>query len=266
MYESHFGLSPRPFGDSTRPDSYVALPSHDAVLRRLRFGLEHGRGPALLCGPSGSGKTLLARTLARDLGAPAIHLVFPALPAGDLLGFLADELDAPPGEGGLSGSLRRVRRALRESAFRGRRPLLVVDEAHLIDDPSTFEAFRLLLNFDTDGSPDLALLIVGSPDLTLAIPPALAERLTARAAVDALTRSETSAYVRGRLGAAGAREPLFDADALAALHRAAEGLPRRINRVADLALLIAYAEGLDRPDARAVEIAAREAAFEPIGV
>ncbi len=207
MYESHFGLSPRPFGDSTRPDSYVALASHDAALRRLRFGLEHGRGPALLCGPSGSGKTLLARTLARDLATPAIHLVFPALPAGDLLAFLADELDALPGEGGLSGSLRRVRRALRESTFRGRRPLLVLDEAHLIDDPTAFEAFRLLLNFDTDGSPDLALLIVGSPDVMLALPPALTDRLTARAMLQPLTRSETSAYILGRLNAAARENP-----------------------------------------------------------
>src|SRR5260221_404953 len=68
------------FGDTTRPDAYVATASRDAALRRLRYGLEHGRGPALLFGPSGSGKTLVARTLARDLGAPTTHLVFPALP------------------------------------------------------------------------------------------------------------------------------------------------------------------------------------------
>src|SRR5206468_3198258 len=37
LYEAHFSLSPRPFGDSTRPESYVALPGHDAALRRLRY-------------------------------------------------------------------------------------------------------------------------------------------------------------------------------------------------------------------------------------
>jgi type II secretory pathway predicted ATPase ExeA len=266
LYESHFGLSPRPFGDTTRPEAYVATASRDAALRRLRYGLEHGGGPALVFGPSGSGKTLLARKLASDLGASATHLVFPTLPASDLLAYLADETHAPPAEPGPAASLRRLRRAWMEASQRGRRPLLVVDEAHLIDDPSTFETLRLLLNFDNNGPPELMLLIVGGSEVLLNLPPALSDRLTARALLGPFEREETSAYVLGRLAASGANRPLFDSEALDSLHRAADGLPRRLNRLADLALLIAYAEGMDRPDARAVEIAAREAAFEPLGV
>jgi len=266
LYEDHFGLSPRPFGDSTRPESYVALPSREAALRRLRFGLEHGQGPALLFGPPGSGKTLLARTLARDLGTRCVHLAFPAMPAADLLAFLADELDAPPGDPGLAGSVRRVRRALADSVRGGRRPLLIVDEAHLIDDPTTFEALRLLLNFASDGPPDLSLLLVGGPEVLLQLPPALSDRLTARAALTSLSAEESSAYVLGRLAAANAREPLFDPSGLDELHLAADGLPRRLGRLADLALLVAYAEGRPRADRRIIEIAAREAAFEPVGV
>lgn len=141
---------------------------------------------------------------------------------------------------------------------RGERPLLVVDEAHLIDDPATFEALRTLQNFATVGPPDLMLLLVGGPELLLRLPPGFSDRLTARCLVGSLSLSETGLYVHGRLSAVGAREPLFASDALSALHQASDGLPRRLNRLADLALLVAYADGLARPDARAISIAVRE--------
>ena len=74
---------------------------------------------------------------------------------------LADGFDRE-GEGRLQSSndpiatsVRRIRSALATWTGRGERPLLIVDEAHLIDDPATFEALRLLLNFATRGTPDL---------------------------------------------------------------------------------------------------------------
>jgi type II secretory pathway predicted ATPase ExeA len=259
LYEAHFGLSDRPFGETVSPSAYVALPSRDMVLRRVRYGLEHGQGPALVFGPPGTGKTLLARTLARAIGGPSAHVTFPAMPAGELVAYLADELGFGPASGlSLAEAMRRLGRGLASAAERGERPLLVVDEAHLIDDPMTFESLKLLLNFSTSGPSDLSLLLVGEPEVLLRLPAGLADRLTARCLLGPLTESESASYLLGRLAASGAAHPLFAPESLAALHRAAEGLPRRLNRLADLALLIAYAEGHSQPDPRAVSIAARE--------
>ena len=265
MYEAHFGLNRRPFGETVDPLAYVAVPSRDSVLRRVRYGLEHGQGPALVFGPPGTGKTLLARVLSRDLGGASAHLAFPAMPAAELLGLVAEDLGAGSPEGGsLSGSIRCLRRHLAAAAVRGERPLLIVDEAHLIDDPATFEAVRLLLNFASQGPPDVSLLIVGGPEVLLRLPAGLLDRLTARCLLGPLAEAESSTYVLGRLAAAGAPVPLFGAAEIVALHRAADGLPRRLNRLADLALLIAYAEELPRPDSRAVAIAAREADLDSL--
>ena len=181
------------------------------------------------------------------------------MPAAELVTMLAEELGdgfaEPPT---MSSAIRLLRDRLAAATAAGRRPLLIVDEAHLIRDPATFETLRLLLNFATSGPPDLSLLLVGTAELVLSLPPSLADRLTARCLLGPLSEAETSAYVLGRLGSAGARGPLFTPDALAALHPAADGLPRRLNHLADLALLVAYAEGHDQADSRTVGIAERE--------
>ncbi|MGE3819729.1 MAG: ExeA family protein [Isosphaeraceae bacterium] len=262
MYEAHFGLHRRPFVETVDPSTHVPTPSRDAVVRRLRYALEHAQGPALVFGPPGSGKSLIARVLARQLGTTTAYLTFPALPTSELLDYLAEELGAggPASlpDGSVIGPLRRLRQRLAAASARGERPLVVVDVAHLIDAPATFEILQSLLNFATLGPPDLMLLLVGGAEVLLSLPEGLADRLAARCLLGAFTESETATYLHGRLNAAGATRPLFSPESIKTLHRAAEGLPRRLNRLADLALLIAYAEGRPSPDARAIAAATQD--------
>ena len=135
---------------------------------------------------------------------------------------------------------------------------MIVDEAHLIEEVATFEALRLLLNFATAGPPDLSLLFVGGAEVLLELPAGLTARLAARCLLGPLTEAESSTYVIGRLAAAGTQAPLFTTEALSALHDAADGMPRRLNHLADLALLIAYAQDHPIAEERNVTIAARE--------
>ncbi len=259
MYEAQLGLKRPPFGETVSPSAYVPLPSRDAVLRRLRYALEHGGGPAVLFGPAGSGKTLLARRLASALPGPVFHLPFPALSPAELLVQLADELGGPAQTlSTVPTPLQQIRSRLAALVARGQRPLLVIDDAHLITSPATFDALQLLLNFATAGAPDLSLLLVGGAEVLLDMPPGLADRIAARCLLGPLSETESAAYILGRLDGAGATAPLFSPAALVELHKAALGLPRRLNRLADLALLIAYAQDQQVADEANVRIAARE--------
>jgi type II secretory pathway predicted ATPase ExeA len=114
------------------------------------------------------------------------------------------------------------------------------------------------LNFASSGHPDLSILFVGEPEALLEIPASLTDRMTARCLLGPFTEEESATYLSGRLASAGRKDPLFSKQAVSILHRAANGIPRRINHLADLALLIAYAQDLTIVDEPIIEIAARD--------
>ena len=185
MYESYWQLRQKPFENNADPSFYYPGESHQAALLKLRYAIENRRGGALLAGPSGCGKTLLANMLPATLGeglSPLVHMVFPQMSTAELLAYLADELDgsnttsATPG---VQESVRRIQHFLADNTGRGRHAVIVIDEAHLLDNSHTLEALRLLLNFESGNQPGLTLLLVGQPGLLSTL---IAHAATGRAA------------------------------------------------------------------------------------
>jgi general secretion pathway protein A len=88
--------------------------------------------------------------------------------------------------------------------------------------------------------------------------PQLTDRLAARCLLKPLSQEETLSYVNHRLNAARASRPIFDTPALEALHELSHGNPRRINRLADLALLVGFADELPAIGRSQVEAVAEE--------
>ena len=157
MYETYWQLRQKPFEPGANTKFYYPGESHQAALLKLRYAIENRRGGALLAGPSGVGKTLLANMLREMLGEnfkPFVQIVFPQMSTPELLAYLADEMEGKPGDfstPSVQTSIQRIQHFLAANLEQGRHTVVVIDESHLIDDPATFEAVRLLMNFEIGG-------------------------------------------------------------------------------------------------------------------
>lgn len=250
MYESYWQLAQKPFENHSDPRFYYPCESHQAALLKLRYAIENQRQAALLSGGTGLGKTLVVGMLRDVLGdsfRPLVHVVFPQMATDQLLAYLSDEMDgsstgAPTPD--IRHSIRRIENLLAVAADEGRHPVVAIDEAHLLTEARALEALRLLLNFEVGGRPGMTLLLIGQPGVLplLDRAPQLEERMAVKCLLRPMTVEETAGYVAHRLQVAGTTQTIFDDAAIDALHELTHGIPRRINRLCDLALLIGYAE------------------------
>lgn len=261
MYTDYWQLAAKPFESRYEESFFFSSPAHQATLHKLRYLLEGRRAAGLLAGPAGVGKTQLISVLKQQAGEvhrPFVEVVFPQMTERDLLVYLAEQLGAPPAAEPrytVEESLRRLQFVLKNNAQQERHAVVVVDEAHLLEDTGLLEPLRLLLNLNDAGQPLFTLLLVGQPSLLPAIARfgALEERLDAKANLQPLDAEETCQYIEHRLQAAGATREIFAVDALLAAHQLTGGLPRRINRLCDLALLVGFANEQPTIDAETLQ-------------
>lgn len=264
MYESHWNLSGRPFENWGDQRFYYPSEIHQTALLKLRYAVENRRAAAALCGDSGMGKSLLVDTLAAQLPegiGPVVRLVFPQLTGDQLLGYVVDEMTSVTGGENESPrlALRRFDAFLAENVEAGRHAVLVVDEAHLLTAPDQLETLRLLLNLrrqQADAEAAWTLVLVGHATMLGIVERnrAMDERLSVKCMLNRLSGHQTASYIQHRVRAVGGDSSrIFTPAAVEALHLRSGGIPRRINRLADLALMVGYAEDLQQVDAPQIE-------------
>ncbi len=264
MFEGHWQLDERPFEDANDSRFYYPSEVHQGALLKLRYAIENRRGGTVLAGASGLGKSLLIKSLVEGLDeafAPVAHIVFPQMPADELMSCIATQLsniEQPPQR--VSDSVHVIQKFLEENSAAGRHAILAIDEAHLISDRDSLEAIRMLLNFESSGRPQVTLFLVGQPSLLARLDRhrSLRDRIGVQCLLRPFNLAETTSYISHRMTAAGATSSCFQDDAMVAIQELTHGVPRAINRLCDLALLIGYAEGQDSISAENIESVCEE--------
>lgn len=254
MYEHYWNLNRLPFENSCDTDFYFASQTHQAALLKMQYVIENRHGVGLLAGGIGSGKTYLVAQLKQILPdgyGPFVHVVYPQMTAPELLAYVGSalgdaEASSTGGDWGLDRTIHGIEQQLKAWNRQDRHPILVVDEAHLIDDPGVFQGLQLLLNFRQQPGMDFTLFLVGERQLIVKLQriAQLEERIAVKGLLQSFTLDETIAYVMHRLEVAGCARSIFDRSALESLHQLSAGVPRRINRLCDLALLVGFADEL----------------------
>ena len=270
LYLEHFGLSEPPFRITPHTDFFFDGADRGATLEALIYAVLHDEGIVKVSGEVGSGKTMLSRVLMERLPGhvDTIYLATPSLAADEILHAIADELQLKLSER-RTVALRELQELLIRLYGEGRRVVILVDEAHVMPD-DTLEQVRLLSNLESNRHKLLQIVLFGQPELDATLAKSslrqLRDRITHAFRMRPLLQPEVAKYLDFRMRAAGYRGPeVFTARAAAMLARASGGLTRRINILADKALLAAYTENTHAVTPRQARAAIRDSEFSTPG-
>jgi MSHA biogenesis protein MshM len=270
MYLDHFGLRESPFRITPHTEFFFAGANRGATLEALIYAITHDEGIVKVSGEVGSGKTMLCRMLLEKLpkNVDTVYLANPSLSRDEILYAIAEELQAPIPEGRSHLLLRALQERLIDIYAADRQVVVMIDEAHAMP-PETLEEIRLLSNLESSRHKLLHIVLFGQPELDERLSETgmrqLKERITHNFALEPLHRNDIKDYLMFRIRAAGYRGPdLFTPGAIHLISRASEGLTRRINILADKALLSAFSENRHQIDSKQIRTAIQDAQFNPM--
>jgi putative secretion ATPase (PEP-CTERM system associated) len=261
MYTDFYGLAERPFQLTPDARYWYDSRTHKKAMAYLGYGIAQGEGFIVVTGEIGAGKSTLVAHLLATIDRErlnAVSLVSTQVEGDDMLRLVAQGLGLAAHGAAKASLLDQVERHLEEEARRGRRTLLVVDEAQNLTH-SALEELRMLSNFTSQGRALIQIFLLGQPEFRerLADEPGLEQvrqRVIASHHLEPIESAEVEPYLIHRLAVAGwTGRPGFRPDAFQALYRHSGGIPRRLNQLATRLLLYAAVEQLETIDGAQVE-------------
>jgi type II secretory pathway predicted ATPase ExeA len=211
------------------------------------YAVDSNKGLAVLVGGVGTGKTTLARRMLDSLPddkyeSSLLVMVHSGITPEWILTRIAMQLGVEnPAEDRLT-ILRQLYERLLQIEESGRRAVVLIDEAQMLQTRELMEEFRGLLNLEIPGKKLLNIVFFGLTEVEdcLRLDEPLAQRVALKYNLRSLSVETTESYIKHRLQVAGAKRMLFSSDAIPAIHRYAGGVPRLINTICDNCLFEAY--------------------------
>ena len=245
LYLEYFNLKEAPFKITPTTEFFYGGGQRGEILHALLYALNVGEGIVMLTGEVGSGKTMMMRRMIEQLDddTEVIYIANPSLSGREILYHICEELKLKAEESRFD-TVRLLQNYLIDQYAKKRRVVAFIDEAQAMPDES-LEEIRLLSNLETSRDKLLQIFLFGQPEFEEKISQQsmrqLRERMSVKLKLKPFGRDDVREYIATRLRAAGYNgKPMFSPAACHLIAVVSQGLSRRINVLADKALLSAY--------------------------
>ncbi|MBI4689409.1 MAG: AAA family ATPase [Nitrospirae bacterium] len=246
-YLEYYHLKEHPFSNVVDNRFYYKGTQHSEALVRLKYAIDTKKGLAVVIGDIGTGKTTLARRLLEELDentyeAILLVVIHSAVSADWLLKKLAIQLGVTDVKEDKVELLSQIYRRLFDLGEQGKAAVVIIDEVQMLKSKEIMEEFRGLLNMEMPEGKMVNFIFVGLPDLdsVLSLDEPLKQRVAVRVRLKALSEENMKEYIDHRLHVAGCPKNPFTDDAVRAIYKYSNGVPRIINTICDNALLDGY--------------------------
>ncbi|MBL7071608.1 MAG: AAA family ATPase [Candidatus Omnitrophica bacterium] len=264
MYEKYWGLREKPFENTPDPHFMYYSRKHEEALMRLLYAIKEEKGAAMLTGEYGSGKTVLSRIIIDELIKNEIYevalIIHPQLTPVEFIQEIIYQLDNETAEGTKPQLLHKLQNIVYKNFNEDKRTVILIDESQIIKDKETLEEIRLFLNFQLNNRFLITLVLIGQPELIDKIKemPQLQQRLGIKYHLTGLDLNETEEYIKHRLSVAGAKKDIFVKNTYEVIFKYSRGVPRKINNICDMCLLIGFGQEVKSVDRDIVEKIAKD--------
>lgn len=243
-YLEFYKLKEHPFSNVVDNRFYFKGAQHSEALVRLKYAIDTKKGLAVVIGDIGAGKTTLARRLLEELDeniyeAVLLVVIHSAVSADWLLKKLAIQLGVTDVKEEKVELLSQIYKRLFELGEQGKAAVVIIDEVQMLNSKEIMEEFRGLLNMEMPEGKMVNFIFVGMPELdsVLALDEPLKQRVAIKVRLKSFSEENTKEYIIHRMHIAGSVNNPFTEDAMRAIYRYSNGVPRLINTICDNALL-----------------------------
>lgn len=247
-YENFYKLKLHPFASAPDERFYFDSPQHSKAIIKLTHATKEMVGLAILLGDIGTGKTMLSRRLldiltsTEEFEVALLVIIHSEITPIWFLKKIGNQFGVELKTDSRVEIISSIYEELMKLKEEGKKSLVLIDEANMLQKKEIMEELRGLLNIQVEEGHLITFILFGLPEMedNLKLDKPLSQRVSMRIVLDPLSSESTKQYIKHRLSVAGRDNPLFTDEAMELIHKFSKGKPRMINTICDNILLEGY--------------------------